>query len=384
MSNRFICCFGGGSSSKVVQDPSELPQQQPQESPDPSDSSDTSEQPNSQPHSSGGSGDDEAPSTGVKFRWREIEDGTENFGITHLIGQGNYGKVYRCNFPRIHKVGAAKIHNNNITAALSEFIAETTTLYAADHPNVIKLLGKYFGIQKSVLVYEFMPNGSLDHHLFAQARQVQGLTKPTRVLDWNTRMRIAVGVAEGLVYVHQGLYAIHRDVKVENILLDNNFVPKLSDFGFATKIVYNSNGVERQREFNSSGTQGYIAPEAEEFGLISTKSDIYSYGVFLLVLLTGRKAYDMKRPVAKEKLTDWLMPVWTRLEYAPMVVDVALGNKYSVEGLNRLFQTARMCINAQALERPAMDFVETMVREAAAFPVLPEETPVTERCSTST
>jgi len=140
----------------------------------------------------------------------------------------------------------------------------------------------------------------------AHARQVQGLTLPTRVLDWNTRLRIAVGVAEGLVYVHQGFYAIHRDIKVENILLDKDFEPKLTDFGFATKIVYNSDGVERLREFNTRGTQGYIAPEADEFALVSTKSDIYSYGVLLLVLLTGRKAYDLARPVAKEKLTDWV------------------------------------------------------------------------------
>ncbi|AED97274.1 serine/threonine protein kinase-like [Arabidopsis thaliana] len=376
MSNRFLCCLGGGGSSKVMQDPSELPQQQ-----QPSDSSDSSDTPGQQSEGDD-EADDEDPSSIVKFRWNDVVEGTDNFAITHLIGQGTYGKVYRCKFPEGHKVGAAKIHSNGITDGLSETVAETTTLYAADHPNVIKLVGKYYGMEKSVLVYEFMPNGSLDHHLFAHARQVQGLTLPTRVLDWNTRLRIAVGVAEGLVYVHQGLYAIHRDIKVENILLDKDFVPKLTDFGFATKIVYNSDGVERLREFNTRGTQGYIAPEADEFALVSTKSDIYSYGVLLLVLLTGRKAYDLARPVAKEKLTDWLMPVWTRLEYAPMIVDVALGNKYSIEGLNRLLQTARMCINPQALERPAMDFVETMVREAAAFPV-PKEPLVKERISTS-
>lgn len=136
------------------------------------------------------------------------------------------------------------------------------------------------------------------------ARKGQGLTEATRVLDWDMRMRIAVGVAEGLVYVHQGLFAIHRDVKVANILLDGDFVPKLTDFGFATKITYNEDGVERQREINTSGTLGYIAPETEDFGLVSTKSDVYSYGVFLLVLFTGRKAYDLARPIPK--LTDWV------------------------------------------------------------------------------
>ncbi|EOA14463.1 hypothetical protein CARUB_v10027672mg [Capsella rubella] len=340
--SRFACCLGGGSSSKVVQDPAELPQ--------------ASE-----------SNDERGL---VTFQWQEIVDGTENFGVTHLIGQGKYGKVYRCNFPRIHKVGAAKIHNHGDHSGLSEFLAEITTLHdEADHPNVIKLLGKFFGHQDTALVYEFMPNGSLDHHLFAHARKVQGLTQETRVLDWDTRMRIAVGVAEGLVYVHQGLSSIHRDVKATNILLDDDFVPKLTGFGNAGKIAYNEDGTERQWEINTNGSEEDIAPETENSGLVSTKSDVYSFGVLLLVLFTGRKAYDPERPEAKVKLTDWLMPVLGRLEYAPVVLDVALGKKYSAEGLNRIFQTARMCINAQPLERPAMDFVETLVREAAAFPV---------------
>ncbi|XP_010446209.1 PREDICTED: probable serine/threonine-protein kinase RLCKVII [Camelina sativa] len=323
----------------------------------------------------------------VKFQWNEIVEGTENFDITHLIGQGKVGKLYRCNFPRIHKVGAAKVHDHGDDfSGLGEFVAEITTLREADHPNVIKLLGRHYGLQNTALVYQFMPNGSLDHHLFANARQVQGLTQATRVLDWNTRMRIAVGVAEGLVYVHQGLSSIHRDVKATNIVLDDNFVPKLTGFATAAKIAYDEDGVEMQREVSKNGTEGYLAPETENFGLVSTKSDVYSYGVFLLELFTGRKAYDRDRPKAREKLTDWLMPLLsliTRLEQSPIVVDVALGKKYSAQGSNRIFETARMCLNAQPLERPAMGFVETLVREAAAY-LVPEEKPQVKdrRCST--
>ncbi|XP_019086918.1 PREDICTED: probable receptor-like protein kinase At3g55450 [Camelina sativa] len=284
-------------------------------------------------------------------------------------------------------VGAAKVHaHGDDFSGLGDFLAEITTLREADHPNVIKLLGKHYGVQNTALVYQFMPNGSLDHHLFANARQVQGLTQETRVLDWDTRMRIAVGVAEGLVYVHQGLSSIHRDVNATNIVLDDNFVPKLTGFGTAVNIAYDEDGVEMQMEVSKNGTDGYLAPETENFGLVSTKSDVYSYGVFLLELFTGWKAYDRERPEANKKLTDMLMPLlslMTRLEQSPIVVDVALGKKYSAQGSNRIFETARMCLNAQPFERPAMDSVETSVREAAAY-LVPEEKPQVKdrRCST--
>lgn len=120
-------------------------------------------------------------------------------------------------------------------------------------------------------------------------------------------MNIAVGVAEGLVYLHQELKVINRDVKTENILLDADLVPKLTDFGLATPITVNENGVEQQSEIDlMKGTMGFIAPESEQFRLVSTKSDVYSYGVLLLVLFTGRKAFDSQKPIQKRKLTDWV------------------------------------------------------------------------------
>lgn len=120
-------------------------------------------------------------------------------------------------------------------------------------------------------------------------------------------MIIAVGVAEALVYLHTGLKKIHRDVNVTNVLLDDHFAPKLAGFGSASQIFVNGDGVERQRKINPiKGARGYVAPETEELGLVSTKSDVYSYGVFLFVLFTGREAYDLRRPAGRVKLTDWV------------------------------------------------------------------------------
>ncbi|XP_024008496.1 serine/threonine-protein kinase PBS1 [Eutrema salsugineum] len=249
----------------------------------------------------------------------------------------------------------------------------------AYHPNVINLIGKSFGEHKSAIVYEFMPNGSLHHHLFANARPSPGLRQETQVLDWGTRMGIAVGVAEALVHLHTGVKEIHRDVKVANILLDENLAPKLSDFGLAMQIIRNEEGDETPREINLiKGSRGYVAPETEEHMLVSTKSDVYSYGVFLLVLFTGREAYDLPKPRGKMNITDWLMPIWGRKEYLPLVIDTALGYNFPVDALHSLFFATRMCIDAQALARPSMAFVENMIREAASYPVT-ELIPVIER-----
>ncbi|XP_019086921.1 PREDICTED: serine/threonine-protein kinase At3g07070-like [Camelina sativa] len=202
----------------------------------------------------------------------------------------------------------------------------------------------------------------------------QGLEQPTRVLNWGMRMRIAEGVAEGLIYLHDVLKVINQDVKAGNILLDANFVPKLTDFGLATKVVVNRSGVEKRSKITElKGTMGYIAPEAEQSHWVSTKYDVYSYGVFLIVLFTGRRPYNQNQnetvPEDKRKLTDWFLRVWARYGDVPEAADTALGNAYSVEGFKRIFQIARLCISADPKARPPMRDVVTMVRQAAVFPV---------------
>ncbi|XP_024012492.1 probable serine/threonine-protein kinase PBL5 [Eutrema salsugineum] len=403
-----LCCFKG-SSSQVVQEPPEPPEPPEPSDSDPSEATDSSESINGEDdevdeeHPFGNNEflnnawrhnvelpDDRYPPgssppllshSGVTFRWHEILDGTLNLRDTNFLGRGNFGRVFRCDFPRINKVGAAKIQDIQNPQAHPEFVAEITTLHAANHPNVIKLLGKCFAPEHRVIVYEFMPKGSLDHLLYAHMPG-PGLEQEYQVLSWETRMNIAVGVAEALVYLHDGIKMIHRDIKVGNILLDEDFVPRLTDFGLATRILVDSRGDEQQRNIDPvKGTPGYIAPETEQHALVSSKSDVYSYGVFLFALFTGRKAYEFNRVTRVEKrLTNWLRPVWSREEYMPLVIDVALGNDFSVEGLARLFQAARMCTDPHVHQRPDMRVVELMVREAAAHEV-PERPPVTRSLS---
>ncbi|KAJ0266681.1 Protein kinase superfamily protein [Hirschfeldia incana] len=314
--------------------------------------------------------------THFTLRWQEILDGTQNLHNTNLLGRGDSSEVFRCDFPRFDKVGAAKIRDLQDGEAHPEFVAEIKALHRAHHPNVIKLLGKCVNREHCVIVHEFMPKGSLDHYLFA------GSTKTNPVLDWYTRMRIAVGVAEALVYVHEELKMIHRDVRASKVILDEDLMPKLSGFGLATRIVENENGVEQQSEISriKGGTAGCIAPETEWFGLVSTKSDVYSYGVFLLTLFTGRKAFDLEKLGPERTLTDWLMPVLNIEECMPLVLDAGLARWFSVEGLVRLFDVARMCLDQEVVARPNMRLVALMVRQAADYEVL-EWPPVTKRSS---
>ncbi|KAF8102393.1 hypothetical protein N665_0198s0098 [Sinapis alba] len=319
--------------------------------------------------------------THFTFRWHEILDGTQNLLNTNLLGRGNSSEVYLCDFPRFDKVGAAKIQDLQDGEAHPEFVAEIKALHKAYHPNVIKLLGKCVNREHCVIVHEFMPKGSLDHYLFAETRPDRVLQQAYPVLDWYSRMRIAVGVAEALVYVHEELKMIHRDVRASKVLLDEDFVPKLSGFGLATRIIENEHGVEQQREINRiKGSTGCIAPETERFSLVSSKSDVYSYGVFLLTLFTGRKAFDLEKLGWARKLTNWLVPVLSREECMPLVVDVALANRFSVKGLVRLFHVARMCMDQEVVARPNMRLVELMVRQAEDYEVL-ECPPVTRRSS---
>ncbi|KAL0729428.1 hypothetical protein Bca4012_025521 [Brassica carinata] len=245
------------------------------------------------------------PYPGYKIQWSEIFQGTLNFRNINYLGRGNFGEVYRCDIPRLDKVGAAKVQKNQSEEAHAEFLAEITTLHAANHPNVISLLGKCFHQDHRVIVYEFMPRGSLDHHLFPS-------TRPRR----------------------------------------------------------DENGVEKRSEITLiKGTPGCTAPETEELGLVSSKNDVYSYGVLLFTLFTGRKAFDSKRSPGKEKLTDWLRIVCSRGDNIPLVVDSAMGNRFPGEGLIKLFQTALMCVDPQLLARPEMRFVESMVNDVAVYEV---------------
>lgn len=212
------------------------------------------------------------------------------------------------------------------------------------HKNLVNLIGYCTDGDQRLLVYEFMPMGSLENHLF-------DLEPGKKPLSWSTRLKIAAGAAHGLEYLHceANPPVIYRDLKSSNILLDNDFNPKLSDFGLAKLGPVGENTHVSTRVM---GTYGYCAPEYAMSGKLTLKSDIYSLGVVLLELITGRKAYDSSRKTGEQNLVVWSRPFLKDRRKFVHMVDPLLYGQFSVRSLHHAVAITAMCIQEQANFRP--------------------------------
>eukprot|EP00252_Welwitschia_mirabilis_P017499 TRINITY_DN3877_c0_g1_i1.p1 TRINITY_DN3877_c0_g1~~TRINITY_DN3877_c0_g1_i1.p1 ORF type:complete len:326 (-),score=61.72 TRINITY_DN3877_c0_g1_i1:801-1778(-) len=233
------------------------------------------------------------------FTYKQLQAATGNFSSSNIIGNGGFGSVYRGVMQDGTKV-AIKLLDHASKQGEHEFRVEVDVLSRLHSPYLLGLVGYCADHDRRVLVYEYMPNGSLQEHLYSD-----GSPGTPPKLDWETRMRIALDAARGLEYLHEYVDppVIHRDFKSSNILLDGNYHAKVSDFGLAKLGSEKAGGHVSTRVL---GTQGYVAPEYALTGHLTTKSDVYSYGVVLLELLTGRVPVDMKRPPGQGVLVSWV------------------------------------------------------------------------------
>ncbi|KAM5588495.1 hypothetical protein ABKV19_006774 [Rosa sericea] len=208
-----------------------------------------------------------------------ISTATNNFSITNKLGQGGFGPVYKGMLPEGKEIAVKRLSSSS-GQGIQEFKNEMSFISSLQHKNLARLLGCCIKDEEKLLIYEFMANKSLDTFLRDQARR--------KVLDWDTRFNIIQGVARGLLYLHHDscLKVVHRDLKVSNILLDDKMIPKISDFGLARVIEASQNLENTHRVV---GTIGYMSPEYAMRGLFSEKSDIYSFGVLVLEIITGKK-----------------------------------------------------------------------------------------------
>ncbi|KAH7431633.1 hypothetical protein KP509_08G057700 [Ceratopteris richardii] len=218
------------------------------------------------------------------------------------------------------------------------------------HSNLVNLVGYCADGDQRLLVYEFMPLGSLEDHLYD--------VHDKEPLDWNTRMKIAAGAARGLEYLHDKANppVIYRDLKSSNILLDHGFHPKLSDFGLAK---LGPVGDKTHVSTRVMGTYGYCAPEYAMTGQLTLKSDVYSFGVVLLELITGRKAIDNTRATGEHNLVAWARPLFKDRRKFPQMVDPLLQGRYPTRGLYQALAVAAMCLQEQATHRPLIGDVVT-------------------------
>ncbi|KAL3835732.1 hypothetical protein ACJIZ3_010468 [Penstemon smallii] len=284
------------------------------------------------------------------FTFRELASATNNFRSDCFIGEGGFGRVYKGRLSNGQVVAVKQLDRNGLQGN-REFLVEVLMLSLLHHPNLVSLIGYCADGDQRLLVYEFMPLGSLEDHL-------HDLPLDKEPLDWNTRMRIAAGAAKGLEFLHDKANppVIYRDFKSSNILLGEGFFPKLSDFGLAK---LGPTGDKSHVSTRVMGTYGYCAPEYAMTGQLTVKSDVYSFGVVFLELITGRKAIDSTQPHGEQNLVAWARPLFNDRRKFAKLADPRLQGKFPMRSLYQALAVASMCIQEQAAARPLIGDVVT-------------------------
>ncbi|KAJ3671113.1 hypothetical protein LUZ60_008539 [Juncus effusus] len=295
-----------------------------------------------------------------KFNFQDLKSATRNFRPESLLGEGGFGCVFKGwieeNGTAPVKPGtgltvAVKTLNHDGLQGHKEWVAEVNFLGDLQHPNLVKLIGYCIEDDQRLLVYEFMPRGSLENHLFRRSLP----------LPWSVRMKIALGAAKGLAFLHEEAErpVIYRDFKTSNILLDTDYNAKLSDFGLA------KDGPEGDKTHVSTrvmGTYGYAAPEYVMTGHLTSKSDVYSFGVVLLEMMTGRRSMDKNRPNGEHNLVEWARPHLGERRRFYRLIDPRLEGNFSIKGAQKAAQLAHACLSRDPKSRPLMSQVVEVLK----------------------
>ncbi|KAD5961775.1 hypothetical protein R6Q59_014845 [Mikania micrantha] len=302
------------------------------------------------------------------FTFRELAAATKNFRGDCLLGEGGFGRVYKGRLESSNQIVAIKQLDRNGLQGNREFLVEVLMLGLLHHPNLVNLIGYCADGDQRLLVYEYMPLGSLDDHLHDPSPGKKQLT-------WNTRMKIAAGAAKGLEYLHDKASppVIYRDLKCSNILLGESYHPKLSDFGLAKLGPVGDNTHVSTRVM---GTYGYCAPEYAMTGQLTLKSDVYSFGVVLLEIITGRKAIDNSKTGVEQNLVAWARPLFKDRRKFSQIADPGLQGQYPARGLYQALAVAAMCVQEQPNMRPVIADVVTALSYLASQKYDPESQPV--------
>ncbi|XP_024031270.1 G-type lectin S-receptor-like serine/threonine-protein kinase At4g27290 isoform X1 [Morus notabilis] len=291
------------------------------------------------------------------FDMDTISNATDNFSSTNKIGEGGFGPVYKGMLPTGQKIAVKRLSKDS-GQGIVEFKNEVVLIAKLQHWNLVRLLGCYIQGEERMLIYEYMPNKSLDLYIFNQTRGT--------ALNWPKRFDIIVGVARGLLYLHRDsrLRIIHRDLKASNILLDDEMNPKISDFGMARIFGGDQNEVNTNRVV---GTYGYMSPEYVIDGHFSVKSDIFSFGVMVLEIVSGKKNRGFEHPDHEHNLLGHAWNLWN--EGRPMELMDSLMENVSVSEVLRCIQVGLLCVQKRPEERPLMSFALSMLdSENASLP----------------
>ncbi|CAI8599493.1 unnamed protein product [Vicia faba] len=298
------------------------------------------------------------------FNLEELREATHGFSWSNLLGEGGFGPVYKGFVDDKLRHGlkaqpvAVKRLNLDGSQGHREWLAEIIFLGQLRHPHLVKLIGYCCEEEQRLLVYEYMARGSLENQLFR--------TGYSATLPWSTRMKIALGAAKGLAFLHEvDKPVIYRDFKTSNILLDSDYTAKLSDLGLA------KDGPEGEETHVTTtcimGTKGYAAPEYIMSGHLSTKSDVYSYGVVLLELLTGKRVVDKTRSNKERHLVEWAKPILRDQRKFLNIIDSKLEGQFSIKGALKVAALTYKCLSHNPTPRPNMSDVVKILESLQDF-----------------
>ncbi|XP_021293647.1 putative receptor-like protein kinase At1g72540 [Herrania umbratica] len=286
------------------------------------------------------------------FTLKELEVITHKFSKSNYLGEGGFGPVYKGFIDDNLRPGlkaqsvAVKVLDLAGSQGHREWLAEVIFLGQLKHPHLVNLIGYCYEKEHRLLVYEYMARGNLENQLFKRYGPP---------LPWLTRLKIAVGTAKGLAFLHEEEKpVIYRDFKTSNILLDLAYNAKVSDFGLATD---GPEGEDTHVTTCVMGTEGYAAPEYITTGHLTTMSDVFSFGVVLLELLTGRRSVDKARPGREKNLVEWARPLLKDPYKLDGIMDPRLEGQYSTEGARKAAALAYQCLSNQPKSRPTMSNV---------------------------
>ncbi|CAN1222108.1 G-type lectin S-receptor-like serine/threonine-protein kinase At4g27290 [Linum grandiflorum] len=295
------------------------------------------------------------------FHLSEIASATNNFSDDNKLGEGGFGSVYKGTY-KGNEIAVKRLSKYSGQGG-EEFKNEVELIAKLQHRNLVRILGCCVQGHEKMLVYEYLPNKSLDYFIFDEGKKA--------LLDWPIRYNIICGIARGILYLHEDsrLRIIHRDLKASNVLLDVSMNPKISDFGMARIFGTDQNEANTNRVV---GTYGYMSPEYAMQGMFSVKSDVYSFGVLLLEIVAGRKNSSYYEETTSSSLVGYAWELWKE-DRALHIVDSSLGNSYPTEDVLRCIQIGLLCVQESAADRPNMFDVVFMLCNIETTPPTPRK-----------